>query len=126
MNKPFMKITHDYLGGLRQMECNDDSMYILGSFLTSDVGSSARKWKELALENIAALGGSNFSSMYMHNGKLRIEEDWEERGKGPFIELSSEEFINVLDEWEKAYTKDTKEILITKEEDGTIKFEVKK
>jgi hypothetical protein len=126
MNKPFVRITHDYLGALREKNSNDASIYILGAFLTSDVGDDISGWKELALYDISAMGGGNFSDMYVVDGKIRIQEQFEERGKSPFIELTKEEFLHVLDEWEKAYQKDTKEILITREDNSSFSFEVKK
>jgi hypothetical protein len=129
MKKPFFKISQDNLGRLREKECEDEDgrVYILGSFLTIDVGADAAGWKQWAIDDIASIGGGNFSSIYMINdNSIRIQEEWEELGKGPYIELSKEEFIHILDEWQKAYQKDTREILITREEDGSIHFEVKK
>jgi hypothetical protein len=72
------------------------------------------------------MAGGNFSDIYIVNSNIRIQEEWEERGKAPFIELSKKEFLHILDEWQKAYQKDTKEILITREDDGSIHFEITK
>jgi hypothetical protein len=124
MPKSFVKIYRNYLGYLFDRDASDAAIEILGSFLVIDVKNDAAGWKETFLSDLTNVGG-NFSSIDIEEDSVCIKEEWSKEGD-PFIVLSKKEILHVLDEWRKAYQKDTREILITREDDGSIHFEVKK
>lgn len=123
MSKAFVKIIHDHFGCLTKKRASNVEMYILGAFLTDDVGSDVAWTKEVVLDG--SLSGGNFSLIVIRGDNVKIMEQWSEE-EDQYIELTKGQLIKILDEWRKAYKKNTKEILITREKDGSFSFEVKK
>lgn len=103
---------------------NSPQIQILGNFLTSDLNSGAASFKKLILSNQDETAG-NFSWLTNKDNKIRIGFLYEDEDPtAPVFEISKEQFIKLLDEWEKLYKEQPQEIIITYE-NGIINLEGK-
>ena len=67
--------------------------------------------------------GGNFSALEKEDGYILIgDETSEEPDGGPYLKVTIEQFVKILDQWEQFCKTHLKEILITKE-NGTITME---
>jgi hypothetical protein len=95
----------------------------LGNFLTDDVGCFWPGWKKWALDPTQDSTTSNYARLIKEENYILIGDQYsEEPDLGPYLKITIEEFIKVLDQWEQLCKNPPKEVLITRE-NSEIKME---
>lgn len=76
-------------------------------------------FKKWALEDSDEVtSGGNISYLYKENDFVFIGDLYsEEEDGGPFLKMSVENFVKILDQWDELYKTKPKEILIIQEDD---------
>lgn len=106
-------ITYSYVDG------NDRNLDIFRIFLTEDVGhKEIAEFKEWALDEKEDFMAVGHTWIEKEKNKVYIHCDWHrEQLDPPKAELSIEEFVSGLNQWEKLIKFDPKYITIKKEND---------
>lgn len=97
---------------------------ILANFLTSDVGHYATDWIKFANDQTRPYTSSNASFVDKDDNNILIgdilseAEDW-----GPFFVVTKENFIKLLEDWDKLIRQKPSQIFLTIHDDGAITLE---
>ncbi len=119
----YIKFTLDQKGLVSRITANDDAMYILGSFLASDVrgsGNSFGEWLDME-DNFCCSG--NITYLEKEGNEIWLSDLYgEEDPPLHYCKLTREQFLYILDTWKKLYKQNPEEIILTKDGDD-IKME---
>lgn len=100
-------------------------MDILGFFLSSDVRCYWPSFKKWALNDFETRTSSNVTFLRKNNGKTFLSDLYSEEPEPIELEMTIQQFVQLLDDWEtKVCKKKPKEVLI-KHEDGQFTIETK-
>jgi hypothetical protein len=100
-------------------------MDILGFFLSSDVGCGWSSFKEFAFNEWEINTSSNITFLRKENGRVLLSDLYSEESEPTELEMTVEQFIQLLDDWEiKVCKTKPKEVLI-KYENGEFIIETK-
>ncbi len=109
-------------------EGSNIEMYILGNFLTDDVGSYwPPTYREWVYEDEFHGSGGNTSWLRKEGDNIllgSILTDDDDDDGGPYLTIFKTEFVRILDEWEQFCKTKPKEVIITRE-NGKITLEGK-
>ena len=114
MKKMSVKIPRNEGGDFDFPQSDNQQMWILGHFLSSDVGCYWPSFKKFALENLFNECSGNCTNLEKKEDYILISDQFSEQPDGgPFLKVPKQEFIRLLDEWEKICKQKPQEILIT-------------
>jgi len=100
-------------------------MEILGRFLTDDVRSNPLSFKEYALNDWEIYTSSNTTSLEKQNSYILLNDLYSEEEIPTTLKMTHDQFIKLLDDWEKKVCKlEPKEVII-KHENGKFIIETK-
>jgi hypothetical protein len=95
-------------------ESDTQEMWILGRFLGDDVGCRKSGFKEWADKETTEYIGGNITDLERHGDYIILSETYVgPKNPGPFLKVPKQEFIRLLDEWEKICKEKPQEVLIT-------------
>lgn len=99
-------------------------MDILGLFLANDAGSSSESFKEWALNPLSTSTNSNITTLEKEDDEIILGDLYSEQDDGgPFLKISHDEFIKILNEWAVICKEKPAEILLIRE-GNKFRFEI--
>lgn len=104
--------------GYEYLDSNSIELTIFGHFLTTDAAAkdAPSSYKEWSHDNRYKGSGGNITNLDKENGNILISDQFsEEPDGGPFLTITKENFIELLNTWELALKEKPAEIVITKE-----------
>jgi len=120
--KFFLNTNHGYYSSKK---ASNIEMEILGRFLTDDVRSNPLSFKEYALNDWEIYTSSNTTSLEKQNSYILLNDLYSEEEIPTTLKMTHDQFIKLLDDWEKKVCKlEPKEVII-KHENGKFIIETK-
>jgi|ERR1700733_3964319 len=114
----FVRLTLSAYDNYHYSDASNIEMNILGNFLTDDVGCRGSSFKEFAFNEWEVETASNITSLRKKNGNIFLSDLYSEKSEPIELEMTSAQFIQLLDDWEaKVCKKKPKEVTIKYEND---------
>lgn len=107
----------------RCKEATSMELCMLGFFLANDVGFNASRFRAWIIEGALYERRGAITSIQKKFSAIMITDPYAGRDTTPYLKLSYEQFMRILDEWEKMCSEKSQQIFITKE-DEAITFEI--
>jgi hypothetical protein len=121
----FVKLKKDEKGYFFPHDSSSIELSHIAFFLTDDAGHHSNSFKEWALNPDVDFTASNYARLLKEENYILIGDQYsEEPDLGPYLKITIEEFIKILDQWEQFCKNPPNEVLITRE-NNEIKMEGK-
>lgn len=100
---------HDY----DYVDATDINMNNLGNFLVRDCRYGTKMFKNCMFDNEYITFGGNLTTIEKENDHIILSDQYSQQPDGgPYFKIQKDEFLRLLDMWEKVYAQKPQEILI--------------